>query len=439
MDFNILDYGAVSDGSTLCTAAIQEAIENCTILGGRVVVPAGNFVTGTIRLRSNVELHLCHGARLAASTNLGDYNEEDEYEQNYGVPSEGWNAKHLVIAVECENVAITGTGVIDGRAECFFEEDKKFPEGHSYCWCGGMAANRDKVNLRPGQMLCFVECKRVVIQDVTLQSAPSWTCFLYGCDYVQVRGIKVFTKETYYLNVDGLDIDTCRYVTVSDCIIMAGDDAIAIRGAGRKLKNQERCCEHITITNCVLSSSACAFRIGVGTFPIRHVQVSNITIPYAGMCIFFNPEYSAENHLPIEDVNISNVSIEFAERVIDFRVEHSSVIKKVRIENVNAVAKSAVMMYSIPENAVSDICLENINVTAADNDHEAEIYLPGEQRKCKAFVKLYRINKLKLSNCNFEGNENQVLQSDNFLVAEECKNLDMSSSRYSGAENAIIV
>ena len=83
MEYNIMDYGAVNDGKTLCTASIQSAIDGCAVSGGRVLIPAGVYVTGTIRLKSNVELHLCHGAKLIASSDLKDYNEADEYEQNF--------------------------------------------------------------------------------------------------------------------------------------------------------------------------------------------------------------------------------------------------------------------------------------------------------------------------------------------------------------------
>ena len=104
--YKITDYGAVADGVTLCTQNIQTAIDVCAAAGGgRVTVPAGTFVTGTIWLKSNVELHLSHGAVLKASENLADYNEPDAYEQNFSYPPEEWVGKHLILAVEVENTS----------------------------------------------------------------------------------------------------------------------------------------------------------------------------------------------------------------------------------------------------------------------------------------------------------------------------------------------
>ena len=129
MVFNILDYGAVSDGKTLNTKAIQEAIDACHASGGgKVVVPAGTFKTGTVWLRSGVELHLEMNATLLASDNMDDYNDLDAYEQNYSVPYEYWVGKHLIIAHEVENVAITGFGTVDGNCYAFVEDDFDNPQ-----------------------------------------------------------------------------------------------------------------------------------------------------------------------------------------------------------------------------------------------------------------------------------------------------------------------
>ena len=99
MVYNILDYGAVPDGKTLSTGAIQAAIDDCNKNGGgRVLVPSGSFYSGSIYLLDNVELHLEHGAILTASANMDDYNPDDAYPQNYGFAPEEWRAKHFIMA-----------------------------------------------------------------------------------------------------------------------------------------------------------------------------------------------------------------------------------------------------------------------------------------------------------------------------------------------------
>ena len=162
MNTNILDFGAIGDGKTLCTAQIQAAIDACAESGGgTVTVPAGRYLTGTIWLRSNVELHLCHASVLRGSDNLDDYNAEDAYEQNFSFPKEEqWVGKHLILAIECKNVALTGTGTIDGSADAFMGE-LEFKSVHT--WRAGIRFAKDKEKFRPGQLICFVECEKVLV------------------------------------------------------------------------------------------------------------------------------------------------------------------------------------------------------------------------------------------------------------------------------------
>ena len=107
--FNVIDYGAVGDGVTKDTAAIQRAIDECAVQGGTVIVPPGVYLIGSIYLRSNVELNIAQGATLLGSPDLNDYNELDAYPQNYHSQAEGWSPKHLILAIEVDNVALTDT------------------------------------------------------------------------------------------------------------------------------------------------------------------------------------------------------------------------------------------------------------------------------------------------------------------------------------------
>nr|MBQ4318251.1 glycoside hydrolase family 28 protein [Clostridia bacterium] len=227
--YNILNYGAEPNTGKLCTAAVQAAIDDCAAHGGgRVVVPGGTFVIGSIFLKSHVELHLEAGSVLMASDNLDDYNPDDAYAQNYNSVAEKWNKKHLIIAVELDDVAITGFGTINGHGDAFYGDDTSMSYATHYAWQGGTVTSKDLVNLRPGQLVCFIECTNVRIYDVTMTNATCWCAYLHGCEWVQIRGLRVFNPFKY-LNTDGIDLDCCRYVTVSDCIISTGDDAIAIR------------------------------------------------------------------------------------------------------------------------------------------------------------------------------------------------------------------
>lgn len=347
----------------LYTSSIQTAINRVSALGGgRVVIPDGVFMTGTLWLKSHVELHLEKGAILRASPELKNYNSDDAYEQNYTCPAEGWDGKHLIIAHECEDVAITGLGTIDGNGQAFMAE-KGSGNSLIYPWRNGKAREKVSGIPRPGQLICFIECRNITLRDLTIVNATSWTVFLYGCDYASLSGLRIYNPD-YWLNTDGVDIDTCRYVTLSDCIIRTGDDCITFRGAGKRLKDQNRACEFITVVNCVLSASACAFRIGVGTFSVRHVTVSNITVIKAGVVANFFPEWAGTSHTPLEYISFNNITANDTGRLIELNVFNGTPCRHIMIDTVMGKACSAVRMVSRSEGAVSDITLRHIDAVA---------------------------------------------------------------------------
>lgn len=368
MVYNILDYGAKPDGKTLCTEAIQKAIDDCNASGGgRVLIPAGSFYSGSIFLKSNVELHLEHGALLTASSNIEDYNADDAYPQNYGWAPEEWRAKHLIMAIECDRVAITGLGTIDGNGESFRKEPTP-PPPYAYGWMYGQSHVKDMNVMRPGQLIAVVESTNVFVEGITIVNAPCWCLFLHGCDYVRVHAIQVFNHKTA-LNTDGIDIDCCRYVTVSDCNIETGDDAITFRTATHRLK-KIRPCEYVTVTNCNLAVSASAFRIGVGSGHIRHIRVSNINIERASNGMHFMTSYKGNGAAEIEDVNFSNVSINFCSSPVKLEGDRAF-IKDVTIENVRAKhCISGLRIIPAEECSISNITLKDIELTVKKEERE---------------------------------------------------------------------
>lgn len=360
--FNILHYGAVADGNTLNTDAIQRAIDDCNAAGGgRVTIPAGIFKTGTIWLRSNVELHLSMGSTLLASDNMDDYNAEDAYPQNFGCTWEQWVGKHLIIAHEIENVAITGFGTVDGN--CYAFEEDWFHEDW-FRWRGGSFKCKDPIKMRPGQLIVFIECKNVRIHDYTVRNSGCWSTFFHGCEYINVRGYKVFNPLNMRTS-DGLDIDCCRYVTVSDCILHTGDDGIAIRSAESYLKNKEIHSEYITITNCIIHAHVCAIRIGVGTGSIRHVNISNITVSRCRELVQFASSYLGRTRSCIEDVYISGISATDTERAISLFSSNGAYVKDITIENIRSEATAMSYIHQ-NDGIVDNIRLRNFEIIAWD-------------------------------------------------------------------------
>lgn len=308
MQYVITDYGAESGGKTLCTAAVQAAVDACAADGGgTVVVPAGTFLIGTVWLKSRVELHLRHGAVLKASADLADYNDENAYPQNFGSDGEKWCGKHLIIALEQTDVAVTGDGTIEGCADTVY--GGKLHYCSNSAWREGYYLLRDGAPLRPGPMVCFVECDRVRVTGVTLRGATCWNLLLHGCYYATLTGLTI-RGDKQHVNTDGVDLDTCRYVTVSDCIIDTGDDALAIRCCADHLTAhpERRDCAYITVTNCILSTSACSVRFGVGNGSIHHVQLSDLTVPRTGEGLTFMTGWGGA--LAIHDVTVHHVLAE---------------------------------------------------------------------------------------------------------------------------------
>ena len=288
---DVRDFGAVGDGIAKDTAAIQRALD----AGGVAYLPPGVYLSGTLYLRSGGGLELAPGAVLRASPDPADY-DENCCEQNRVFASEMVSGAHLVVACEVRAVVIRGGGTIHGNREAFFsgEEDPKRPGKFLRpAW-------------RPGQMLFFCESTGVTVTDVELCESPYWCCFLHGCEQVDIRGVRI-KNHRMTPNSDGIDLDCCRFVTVSDCRIDTGDDSITLRANTGPLKNP-RPCEKIAVTNCVLSSPCQAIRVGVGDGVIRDAVFDNIVIHDTRSGIQLVSRYSSNSPgVTIEDLLFDNI------------------------------------------------------------------------------------------------------------------------------------
>ena len=333
---DILSFGAIGDGATLCTKPIQAAIDACAATGGgTVIVPPGVFLTGTLYLRSHVNLHLEHAATLLGSPDLADYNPPDAYPQNFNcATSEGWNSCHLLIASAVEDVALSGTGTIDGNGRAFFAQPDSSMAGHEIAWRRGYlnAADREHAR-RPGQTVVFVECRDVSVTDISLVDATCWTLFLHGCDRVRVRGLSLRSDDRH-ANTDGIDIDCCRHVTVSDCVIDTGDDAITLRGDCRHLGDPTRVCEDIAVTNCVSHTAACGIRIGVGTGTIRDAVFSNLVMCDAGFGIQIQCSYGSATSKGVDISGLRFENIVCRRTAIPLRIYAGTEHATARLEDI---------------------------------------------------------------------------------------------------------
>lgn len=297
--FSIRDFGAVADRTTLATAAIQAAVDAAHAAGGGTAYcPPGDYLTGTVELKSNVALHLEAGATLWCSTQRADFRSVI-----LAVPPNfaSYGPEHLIFAHNAENVAITGRGTIQGQGEAFWDP----PVPGQRKW-----TTKD---WRPTQMIAFSECRNVLIEGITIRNTPGYAIWPLGCDCVRIHGIRIF-NNFWGPNTDGIDPDCCRGVIISDCHIEAGDDCIAIKSNGDKLGAGpgERPCEDVTVTNCTLVTRCCAVRIGYeGDQPIRNCTFSNLVIPRTrtgiNMLVPRHEEINILHGPPIENISFSNI------------------------------------------------------------------------------------------------------------------------------------
>ncbi len=294
-DFLITDFGAKAGISYTNTIAINKAIEACAGKGGgRVIIPAGIFKSGTLLMKDHVTLYLESGATLLASTDLKDFPVQPQPTYRSQKDPAGWRA--LIYANEVSNIAITGSGTIDGNGA------QQKPDPNSKL--------KGDLDGRPRNIL-FISCKEIRVEGIHMLNSGIWNQHYLNCEDVVVDKINVYNHSNR--NNDGIDIDGCRRFTLSNSIFDTDDDGIVLKSTG------SAGCEDIVITNCVVSSFCNAIKTGTeSTGGFKNISISNCVIkPSRNQhLISGTPGGIAGLSLEIVDggimdgVSISNITIE---------------------------------------------------------------------------------------------------------------------------------
>ncbi|HUR59099.1 MAG TPA: glycosyl hydrolase family 28 protein [Opitutaceae bacterium] len=247
--YNVRDFGAKGDGATLDTAAVQAAIDACSRdNGGTVLVPAGDFVVGTLELKSNLTLHLATKGRLLGSP------EPKDYRAGNGIPTSNGNIV-LLGGAGLENVTIEGSGTIDGNG-------LKFWTGQGDNTGPGQNSSQGYFN-RP-HLIVFSRCKNIRMRDVFLVASAYHCTRILDCERVWFDGVRIYNRVNK--NNDGFHFNNCHYVHVLNCDIKCQDDACALFGGNK----------WVTITNCTFSTRWSIFRFGGGD--VENITISNCVI-----------------------------------------------------------------------------------------------------------------------------------------------------------------
>ena len=373
-----MEFGAKPDGKTLNTKPIQRAIDAVFQAGGgTVVVPAGAFLTGLIELKSKVTLNLAEGSTLLGSTSMEDYKFDPSSSGH-----DGPNPRHLIFAMNAEDVTISGIGRIDGQGPSFWEPSNKSPSPEDQQWSG--VASHDftpKKGGRPSPMLLFVNCPRLRIESIHLENAPGWTLHAVNCDNVEIHGIAIKNPVTGP-NTDGIDITGCQNVTISNCSVDTGDDAICLKSQN-PFGPEPRLVKNVIVTNCRLSTCCNGFKIGTET----EGGFENIT--FSDSVVFNNDVPNRERVIAglalevvdggwIDGVIVKNVQMQRSRTPIFIRLgnrkrahdypQHG--IRNVNIDNVEATeALVPSSITGLPGLEVRDVTLSHIHLQNALQGH----------------------------------------------------------------------
>jgi polygalacturonase len=284
--FNPRQHGAVGDGLTLDTQAIQQALDSCAAHGGGTVhLSAGRYRTGSLFLRDNITLHLDAGAILLGSDSPDDYpvihSRWEGVHQDTHAPLIGGNGLH--------NIAVIGRGTIDGNGATWWK-----------------AKEENTLAFPRPRLISFSECSNVLIEGIRAVNSPSWTINPVHCENVNIHAVTIINPADSP-NTDGINPDSCRLVRISDCYVSVGDDCITIK-SGTEHEHPERSapCRDITITNCTLEHGHGGVVIGSEmSGGVKNVVISN--------CVFIGTDRGIRIKSrrgrggTIEDIRVSNL------------------------------------------------------------------------------------------------------------------------------------
>jgi polygalacturonase len=354
--------GAVADGKTLNTAAIQKAIDQAGQQGGGTVTfPAGVYVTGTLELRSGVTVRLEDGATLLGSTSLADYRcLADGFTDGRGAPM----GYCLISASGVSNVAIEGLGAIDGRGREVLA-----------------ARGPEQRDIRP-LLMRFTGSTGVRLDGIHLRDAAAWMVHFFQCRKITADAVTISSHAG--ANNDGFDIDSCESVRIRNCDIDTGDDAVCLK------TTSPAPCRDVVVSGCTLKSNCAAFKIGTESLgDFEDVRVSDCSIPRARL--------AAVKILSVDGANVRNIDIRnltmdsgaapvflrLGARLKTFRAgdapRQPGTMRNISVRDLTATADApGVLISGIPGHMIEDVTMEEVRLRlpGGGTDEDARAVLP---------------------------------------------------------------
>lgn len=342
--FDVATFGAVGDGSTLNTPALQKAIEACHAAGGGIVhVPGGRYLTGTIQLRDHVTLQLDQDAVLLGSTNAADYVNVDPFMAGDGI-AQGYA---LVVAVDAKHVGITGPGMIDGQGSA-------------------VKAAQARYSVRPF-LVRWVRCSDVTVKDIHLQNSGAWGMHFFQSHDATIERASI--RNRGLVNNDGIDIDSCSNVRIRDCDIDSGDDAICLKATSAQP------CRQIDVRGCKLKTLCNAIKLGTESLgDYENITVKDCQAREIGMAgiAIYAVDGAHTRDVTISDITMDGVtvpiSIRLGARLKTFRegdqAKPPGTLRDVAIRDIRVTGakRIGILINGIPGHPVEKLTLENIEI-----------------------------------------------------------------------------
>jgi polygalacturonase len=374
--FVITAFGAVADGSTLNTKAIQKTIDAAARAGGGTVeIPAGVFRSGSIFLQPGVGLFLAEGAVLKGSEQIEDYPKRLTRIEGHFEP---WRMA-LVNAQEIQGVRISGKGRLDGSGPIYWEAYRRRRRENPNCT--NLEVERPR--------LMFVDrCRDVRIEGIEFQDSGFWNLHLYRCRDVFVTGVRITVPSAingiHGPSTDGMDIDSSQNVTVRNCYISVNDDNIALKGSKGPLAEQDKDSppvENILIEDCEFGEGNGMITCGSEATIVRNVTARNCVI--SGGATLLTLKLRADTPQHYENILIDSIKVNGQGRIInvapwkqffDLKGEAPphSVVSSVTIRNVTGACRTIGTLRGHAMSELRDVTLENIDLAVTN-----EKFAPG--------------------------------------------------------------
>lgn len=331
-DVTVTDFGAKGDSLTLNTLALQKAIDACSESGGgKVIVPAGKYISGTLLLKNNVTLLLHKNAVILGSLHVEDYQNPDPFADGLGIDV-GWA---LVAAVDVQHIGIEGEGSIDGRGAQLKEEQiRTDTRPESQRW-----------GRRPF-LLRVVRCTDVRVRNITLLYAAAWTSHYFQCRNVLIENLRILSKGVAHN--DGIDIDGCQQVQIRNCDIVSGDDALCFKTTSSKMA-----CSDIEVSGMKLRSNQGAMKMGTESMaPFENIRIRD--------CYIYNTNNGGIKLLTVDGAHLRNIEIS------DIRMDEVKTPILIRLgARLSVFRKNADTQQ--PVGTLENVVLRNIKARASDS------------------------------------------------------------------------